>query len=276
MATKPQAASAAGAKLRIAVDIGGTFTDMAAFDEASGKLLFGKALSTHGQLVDGIQATLDSAEHRPARRPAVPARLDHRDQHAARAQRRQDRAADHRRLPRHLRDRPRQPARRLQPVLQQAPAAGQALAALRGGRAPARRRQLHKPLDEAAVRALARRAEGQGHRGGRRAAAAFLPQPGARAARQGRSCRRSCRASSSPPRTSCRRNTASSSASRPSWPTPMSARACRPTSASSSSIWPTRASTATSTSCSRPAACSPPSTPASAACACWSPARRPA
>ena len=30
--------------LRIAVDIGGTFTDMAAFDEASGQLLFGKAL----------------------------------------------------------------------------------------------------------------------------------------------------------------------------------------------------------------------------------------
>jgi N-methylhydantoinase A len=55
------AASAAAGTLRIAVDIGGTFTDMAAFDETSGKLLFGKALSTHGQLVGGIQATLDSA-----------------------------------------------------------------------------------------------------------------------------------------------------------------------------------------------------------------------
>ncbi|MFO0521725.1 MAG: hydantoinase/oxoprolinase family protein [bacterium] len=49
-------------RLRIAVDIGGTFTDMAAFDEASGRLHFGKALSTHGRLVDGIQATLDSAD----------------------------------------------------------------------------------------------------------------------------------------------------------------------------------------------------------------------
>ena len=48
--------------LRIAVDIGGTFTDMAAFDESTGKLLFGKALSTHGQLVDGIQDTIDSAK----------------------------------------------------------------------------------------------------------------------------------------------------------------------------------------------------------------------
>jgi N-methylhydantoinase A len=54
MAHKPQ--------LRIAVDIGGTFTDMAAFDEASGQLLFGKALSTHGELVNGIQATIDSAK----------------------------------------------------------------------------------------------------------------------------------------------------------------------------------------------------------------------
>lgn len=45
--------------LRIAVDIGGTFTDMACFDEATGKISFGKALSTHGQLVDGIQNTLD-------------------------------------------------------------------------------------------------------------------------------------------------------------------------------------------------------------------------
>ena len=48
-------------RLRIAVDIGGTFTDVAAFDEASGELLFGKALSTHDELVDGIQNTLDGA-----------------------------------------------------------------------------------------------------------------------------------------------------------------------------------------------------------------------
>ena len=45
------------ARLRLAVDIGGTFTDLAAFDEAAGELRFGKALSTHGQLVDGIQDT---------------------------------------------------------------------------------------------------------------------------------------------------------------------------------------------------------------------------
>ena len=48
-------------RLRIAVDIGGTFTDLAAFDEAAGKLVFGKALSTHGALVEGIQNTMNGA-----------------------------------------------------------------------------------------------------------------------------------------------------------------------------------------------------------------------
>ena len=46
---------------RIAVDIGGTFTDMACFDEATGEISFGKALSTHGHLHEGIQHTLDGA-----------------------------------------------------------------------------------------------------------------------------------------------------------------------------------------------------------------------
>jgi N-methylhydantoinase A len=54
------AKSGAG-RLRIAVDIGGTFTDLTAFDEASGELHFGKALSTHGKLVDGIEDTLNGA-----------------------------------------------------------------------------------------------------------------------------------------------------------------------------------------------------------------------
>src|SRR6476660_4923221 len=53
-------------RLRIAVDIGGTFTDLAAFDEAEGKLMFGKALSTHGALVEGIQNTMDRANVKSA------------------------------------------------------------------------------------------------------------------------------------------------------------------------------------------------------------------
>lgn len=51
----------AKANLRIAVDIGGTFTDLAAFDESGRTLSFGKALSTHDRLVDGIQNTMDGA-----------------------------------------------------------------------------------------------------------------------------------------------------------------------------------------------------------------------
>ncbi len=47
--------------LRIAVDIGGTFTDLAAFDEAGRKISFGKALSTHHHLVEGIESTVKGA-----------------------------------------------------------------------------------------------------------------------------------------------------------------------------------------------------------------------
>ena len=64
MATTEQAESKG--RIRIAVDIGGTFTDLAAFDEAEGRLMFGKALSTHGALVDGIQHTMDGADVKSA------------------------------------------------------------------------------------------------------------------------------------------------------------------------------------------------------------------
>ncbi|HZT50848.1 MAG TPA: hydantoinase/oxoprolinase family protein [Stellaceae bacterium] len=47
--------------LRLAADIGGTFTDIAAFDEATGRLSFGKALSTPAHLVEGINAGVAKA-----------------------------------------------------------------------------------------------------------------------------------------------------------------------------------------------------------------------
>src|SRR5262249_6768984 len=47
--------------LRLAADIGGTFTDVAAFDAATGKLRLGKALSTPNHLVEGITAGVESA-----------------------------------------------------------------------------------------------------------------------------------------------------------------------------------------------------------------------
>jgi N-methylhydantoinase A len=47
--------------VRIAADIGGTFTDIAAFDEATGRLQLGKSLSTPANLVDGIGAGIAKA-----------------------------------------------------------------------------------------------------------------------------------------------------------------------------------------------------------------------
>jgi N-methylhydantoinase A len=54
-------ASRAGEGLRLGTDIGGTFTDVAAFDEASGKLLLGKSLTTPQRLVEGINAGVAKA-----------------------------------------------------------------------------------------------------------------------------------------------------------------------------------------------------------------------
>ncbi len=48
-------------RLRLAADIGGTFTDIAVFDENTGALTFGKALSTPAHLVEGISAGLAKA-----------------------------------------------------------------------------------------------------------------------------------------------------------------------------------------------------------------------
>ena len=49
------------AKLRLAADIGGTFTDVAAFDEKSKRLLLGKSLSTPRAMVEGIEAGVAKA-----------------------------------------------------------------------------------------------------------------------------------------------------------------------------------------------------------------------
>jgi N-methylhydantoinase A len=48
-------------RLRVAADIGGTFTDVAAFDEREGRLLLGKTLTTPDKLVQGILQGMDKA-----------------------------------------------------------------------------------------------------------------------------------------------------------------------------------------------------------------------
>ena len=47
--------------VRLAADIGGTFTDIALFDDKTGQLTFGKALSTPDRLVDGISSGVAKA-----------------------------------------------------------------------------------------------------------------------------------------------------------------------------------------------------------------------
>ena len=49
------------ARTRIAADIGGTFTDVAAFDEQRGVLLLGKTLTTPQRLIDGILDAMHKA-----------------------------------------------------------------------------------------------------------------------------------------------------------------------------------------------------------------------
>ena len=40
--------------MRIAADVGGTFTDLAVFDEATGRIRLGKTLTTPERLIDGM------------------------------------------------------------------------------------------------------------------------------------------------------------------------------------------------------------------------------
>jgi N-methylhydantoinase A len=56
----------AAPRTRLAADIGGTFTDVAAFDEKTGRMLLGKALSTPARLADGISHGVDRAGTRYA------------------------------------------------------------------------------------------------------------------------------------------------------------------------------------------------------------------
>src|SRR5580698_4108660 len=53
-----------GASARIAADVGGTFTDVAVFDERLGELRLGKTLTTPRRLVEGIHNGVTKAASR--------------------------------------------------------------------------------------------------------------------------------------------------------------------------------------------------------------------
>ena len=59
LSTRP--VSKTPARTRLAADIGGTFTDVAAFDEKTGRMLLGKSLSTPQDMVQGITHGVDKA-----------------------------------------------------------------------------------------------------------------------------------------------------------------------------------------------------------------------
>jgi len=61
MPVQEKSRAKSGANVRLAADIGGTFTDIAMFDDTTGRLTFGKALSTPQRLVDGIGHGVEKA-----------------------------------------------------------------------------------------------------------------------------------------------------------------------------------------------------------------------
>ncbi len=60
-ATRRSSTAKSASHIRLAADIGGTFTDIASFDERTGALSFGKTLSTPQRLVDGIGTGVEKA-----------------------------------------------------------------------------------------------------------------------------------------------------------------------------------------------------------------------
>ncbi len=182
------------------------------------------------------------------------ARLDHRHQHRAGAQGRAHRADHHARLPRHLRDRPRQPDRGVQSVLPSAEAADPARTDLRGQRADECQ---GRGADAAGREPRCRRWRSRlPRRASRRSrCASCTPTPIRRTSgASAKSCARRIRSCSSRCRTRSCANIANTSAPRPPRSTPSSARACRPISAGWKAICATRSFPARSTSCARTAA----------------------
>ena len=66
-----QPANPAVQPLIVAADTGGTFTDLAAYDQETGRLTYTKSLTTYGNLVDGVMDCIRKAEVDLARADAA-------------------------------------------------------------------------------------------------------------------------------------------------------------------------------------------------------------
>ena len=171
----------------MAVDIGGTFTDIV-LDR--GSRTAHPQGADHGAAARGGRAGRRAAGARrrgPAflRHRRVHPRHDARHQRDHRAARRAHRADRHRRLSRHARYREREPLRPVRSHHREAEAAGAALAALHGAGARRCARQGAARARRGGGRSAGRAAAGQRHRGGRDLLHAFVREPGARAAHGG-------------------------------------------------------------------------------------------
>ena len=212
---------------RLAADVGGTFTDVAAFDETTGELQLGKTLTTPARLVDGIEtgvakagATFRAARlflhgttvaintilERNGARCALLTTQGFRDIYEIGRVNRPESYNLFFKKHEPLIDR----ELRFE-IRERMDCAGQG-------------------ADRRSTRTrCAQRSRRRWRRASKAIAILFLHSyrnPGARAARQAHRRRDAIPSCSSPPRTSCRRSTASSSAPRPPPPTPMSGRAC--------------------------------------------------
>src|SRR3982074_1283958 len=95
----------------VAVDIGGTFTDLVAYDDEGRTVAYTKSPTTYGNLVDGVLDCFAKAKLEPRAASFVnhgtTLVINALDQRIDPAQRRQGRARHHQRLPRCARDRAR-------------------------------------------------------------------------------------------------------------------------------------------------------------------------
>ncbi len=105
---------------RVAIDIGGTFTDVVLVDEATGSRWTGKVLTTPDDPSEGFFRALDLAlgggRRRHRRLPVGAPCDDGRDERGDHPDRRPGRAHRHRGVPRRPRDRPPDPPRAVRPA----------------------------------------------------------------------------------------------------------------------------------------------------------------
>ena len=139
----------------VAVDIGGTFTDLVAFDHDTQKVIYTKSPTTYGNFVEGILDCFAKAQIDPAIGEFLQSRHDAGHQFADPAPRRAHGTRHLGGIPRRARDRARQSARSFRSALSARRAADPARAAFRSAGALDAKGEIVTPLDVAALEKLA-------------------------------------------------------------------------------------------------------------------------